>query len=80
MHGERKMCDMRKRVGWYLAVLGLLSLAAAASTELSSSQKEGVCKLALSKANANAPSEYRLTGKAADTLTFGSAKGHSYSC
>jgi hypothetical protein len=64
------MCDMRTRVGWYVAVLGLFSLAAAASTELSSSQKEGVCKLALSKANANPPSEYKLMGKAADTLTF----------
>jgi hypothetical protein len=37
--GKREMCDMRKRVGWFVAVLGLFSLAAAASTELSSSQK-----------------------------------------
>jgi hypothetical protein len=71
---------MHTHGGWYVAVLGLFSLAAAASTELSSSQKEGVCRLALSKANANAPSEYKLMGKAGDTLTFASAKGHSYSC
>ena len=58
----------------------LVSLKISASEKLTPLQEHGVCKLALSKANANSESEYELIEKHGDILSFSSAKGYRYSC
>ena len=49
-------------------------------SDLSSTQKEGICKVALGKANANSVSDYNLSRKSDNTLYFLSTKGFGYSC
>ena len=57
-----------------------VSLGVSASEQLTQSQKQSVCRLALSKANANSEAEYKLLGRHGDVLSFSSAKGYRYSC
>lgn len=45
-----------------------------------SAQKEGVCKVALSKVNANSPSDYSLSGMSSNQLSFTSTRGFRYTC
>lgn len=76
----RRTYDMRFAAGSVLACFLYISLGVSAPEQLTPSQKQGVCRLALSKTNANSASEYELVGTDGDVLSFSSARSHRYSC
>lgn len=59
--------------------LGLISFAGLAA-DLTSNQKDGVCRVSLAAVNGNARADYRSQGQFGDTLQYVSARGYTYDC
>lgn len=63
-----------------LPLLLALSGLAANAADMSSGQKDGVCRTSLARINANAASDYKMEGVYGDTRRYTSKKGYPYDC